>query len=78
MTTGDKVTFNGKDYIAVRYKDPFTLNPEQGDPQCRICQLAPNFCKLYDECHSTIPFVFVKSDIFDAILLGKIGKESTK
>ena len=61
-------TFFGQDYTAIAYRShPATLNPEYGDPQCRICQLAPNFCKLHDECHGSKPFVFVRTDIFNAM-----------
>lgn len=68
MKPGDTTTFFGTEYIAVFYRNhPANLNPEHGDPQCRICQLAPNFCKLNDECHGSVPFVFVKSNILKAI-----------
>lgn len=67
MKPGDTTTFFGTEYLAVFYRNPATLNPEHGDPQCRICQLAPNFCKLHDECHGRLPFVFVKLDICKAL-----------
>lgn len=68
MTPGDTKTFFGIEYTAISYRHhPANLNPIHGDPQCRICQLAPNFCKLHDECHGSVPFVFVKSNILKAI-----------
>lgn len=61
-------TFFGNDYTSVAYKTPpANLNPEHGDPQCRICQLSPNFCKLHDECHGSQPFIFVRSEMITAI-----------
>lgn len=68
MTPGDTITFFGNEYTAVYYRNhPANLNPEHGDPQCRICQLAPNFCKMHDECHGSLPFFFAKSKIVKAI-----------
>ena len=68
MTIGENTNYNGTDYTAVAYKmHPAELSPNQGDPQCRICQLAPNLCEMHDECHSSRPFIFVKSDILKAM-----------
>lgn len=58
----DEVTFFGNTYMAVEYDGrPAEFFPTDDDDQCRICQLAPNFCKMKDDCHGDTPFVFVKS-----------------
>lgn len=60
----DTVEFFGNEYIAVEYKEqPAVFFPnEDDDQQCRVCQLAPNYCKMNDDCHGDRPFVFVKAE----------------
>ena len=59
----DEVTFFGNTYTAVEYTErPADFFPTDDDQQCRICQLAPNYCKMKGDCHGETPFVFVKSD----------------
>lgn len=60
----DTVEFFGNEYIAVEYKEqPAVFFPnEDDDQQCRVCQLAPNYCKMKDDCHGDRPFVFVKAE----------------
>lgn len=68
MKIGDRTTTNGNGYVAIAYRRfPADFFPTDDDQQCRICQLAPNFCKMMDDCHGIAPFVFVKADIFDAM-----------
>jgi hypothetical protein len=58
----DTVEFFGNQYIAVEYTErPADFFPTDDDQQCRVCQLAPNFCKMKEDCHGDTPFVFVKS-----------------
>lgn len=59
----DTVEFFGNQYIAVEYIErPADFFPTDDDQQCRVCQLAPNYCKMKDDCHGDDPFVFVKAE----------------
>ena len=64
----DTVEFFGKQFVAVEYmkrpadERPADFFPTDDDQQCRVCQLAPNYCKMKDDCHGENPFVFVKAE----------------
>lgn len=63
MRINDTKEYFGKSYTAVEYTEPLDFQPTDDDPQCKICAVEPNYCKMQSECHSKEnPFVFVKSD----------------
>ncbi len=63
MSIDDTKEYFGKSYTAVEYKGrPSDFLPSEDDPQCKICAIEPNYCKMMDECHSEIPFIFVKTE----------------
>lgn len=63
MSIDDTVTFFGHEYTAVEYTErPADFMPSDDDPQCKICAIEPNYCKMMEECHSEIPFIFVKTE----------------
>lgn len=59
----DTVEFWGNRYVAVEYTErPADFFPTGDDDQCRICQLSQNYCKMKEDCHGVLPFVFVKAE----------------
>ncbi len=68
MRINDKKEYFGKSYTAVEYNgEPADFMPTDDDPQCKICAVEPNYCKMRNECHGETPFVFVKSEYASAM-----------
>lgn len=63
MRINDTKDYFGKSYTAVEYVgQPADFQPTDDDPQCKICAVEPNYCKMMAECHcEQNPFVFVKT-----------------
>ncbi len=68
MRINDTKEYFGKSYTAVEYTEPLDFQPTDDDPQCKICAVEPNYCKMMDECHSEeCPFIFVKTEYANAM-----------
>ena len=62
MKIGEEKEYWGQRYTAVAYNErPADFIPNDDDAQCKICAIEPNYCKMQDECHGAVPFIFVKS-----------------
>ena len=69
MKINDIMEYFGKSYVAVEYNGrPADFQPTDDDPQCKICAVSPNYCKMIGECHrDENPFVFVKLEFANAM-----------
>lgn len=64
----DEVTFFGNTYMAVEYDGrPADFFPTDDDAQCKICAIEPNYCKMMEQCHGAVPFIFVKTEYVKAM-----------
>lgn len=64
MKIGEEKEYFGQTYTAVAYNErpaDFMPTDDDTDDQCRICAVEPNYCKMKDQCHGVVPFIFVKS-----------------
>lgn len=70
MRINETTEYFGKSYMAVEYEgQPADFMPSDDDPQCKICAVAPNYCKMRNECHGETPFVFVKTEYANAMCM---------
>lgn len=68
MKIGEERQFFGKSYTAVYYKGiPADFRPSDDDAQCKICAIEPNYCKMMEQCHGVVPFIFVKTEYVKAM-----------
>ena len=62
MRIGETTEYHGTEYTAVAYNErPADFMPTDDDPQCKLCAVMPNYCRMQDECHGTPAFVLVKT-----------------
>ena len=70
---GETINVKGTDYIAVAYHPSMTADfmPDpDGDEQCKLCALMPNYCNMKPYCHQEPPYVFVKTRFISAMVKG--------
>lgn len=71
MKIGETVEFWGNEYTAVYYNGiPSDFLPTDDDAQCKICAIEPNYCKMMEQCHGVVPFIFVKTEYVKAMACG--------
>lgn len=68
MTIGEEKEYHGTMYTAVRWNGvPSDFRPSEDDPQCKLCAVSPTYCKMMDDCHGSVAFIFVQKRYIKAL-----------